>query len=180
MSRDSHLPLVNPDVKFKHNYRINRYTIPGIDGFVAHLIANKTVVEEPGGPDDMFQELQQTDIGLRRRSLGSGMLKGESYTRHFLVNYGMPYKFIAATASESFDGAARPINGTRTRLNWAAKFVLADEERDEDARKKVEEDWKKNEFNEVLALGYFEQQRSVVRPCRGTYPISKKDANPTS
>lgn len=184
LSRDTHLPLVKLDVSFKDNYRINRYTIPGIEGFVAHLIANKTVLEEEGGPDKMFEELQREDIGLRRRGLGSGMLKGESYTRHFLVNYGMPYKFIAATASRSFDGAARPINHTRTRLNWAAKSVLAEEavsaaraartkevtiravEQDGDGvqtrqevEMEVEEDWKKNEFNEVLALGYFEQQR---------------------
>ncbi|KAF2703790.1 hypothetical protein K504DRAFT_391765 [Pleomassaria siparia CBS 279.74] len=172
MSRDTHLPLVKLDVSFKDNYRINRYTIPGINGFVAHLIANKTVVEEEGGPDQMFEELQQVDIGLRRRGLGNGMLKGESYTRHFTVNYGMPYKFIAATSSATFDGAARPVTHTRSRLNWAAKSLLTDEatrelkndtddggEALEKARQKIEEAWRLKEFNEVLALGYFEQQR---------------------
>jgi alkylated DNA repair dioxygenase AlkB len=175
LSRDTHLPLVTLDVSFRNNYRINKYIIPGVDGFVVHLIANKTVVEEEGGPDQMFEELQQEDIGLRRRGLGSGMLKGESYTRHFLVNYGMPYKFIAATASRSFDGAARPINHTRTRLNWAAKSVLAETavrliskastEKEaaktaaEAVRQNIEQGWKEREFNEVLALGYFEQQR---------------------
>lgn len=144
LSRDFHLPHVGLEVSFEHNYRINKYTIPGIHGFVAHLIANKVVVEEPSGPDDMFEELQTTDIGLRRRPLGTGLIKGESYTRHFSVNYGMPYKFIAATASKSFDGAIHAITDTRSRLNWASKFIVKETHQ---------------EFNEVLALGYFEQQK---------------------
>ncbi|KAF2107779.1 hypothetical protein BDV96DRAFT_505799, partial [Lophiotrema nucula] len=144
ISRDLHMPLVHLSVSFAHNYRINTYTIPGISGFIAHMIANKTVVEEPHGPDDMFEELQRVDIGLRRRSLGTGMMKGESYTRHFTVNYGMPYKFIAATASLPFDGAARAITDTRSRLNWASRVMVKEQH---------------VQFNEVLALGYFEQQK---------------------
>ncbi|ORY17231.1 hypothetical protein BCR34DRAFT_583702 [Clohesyomyces aquaticus] len=147
LSRDMHTVQVQLTVHFAHNYRINRYSIPGIDGFVAHLIANKTVIEEPDGPDDMFEELQHIDIGLRRRPLGAGVIKGDSYTRHFSVNYGMPYKFIAATPSSSFSGAASAIISTRSRLNWASKFILG------------EEVAAHQDFNEVLALGYFEQQK---------------------
>lgn len=124
-SRDTHSPLVTVHVSFAHDYRINQYTIPGISGFVTHMIANKTVVEEPGGPDDMFEELQKQDIGLRRRLIENSQIKGGIYTRHFLVNYGMPYKFIAATASHPFEGAARAITATRSRLNWAAKYLLS-------------------------------------------------------
>lgn len=147
MSRDIHSQLIPVSVSFAHGYRINRYAIPGLDGFITHMIANKTVLEEPGGPDAMFEELQQTEIGLRRRAMPNGQLKGESYCRHFTVNYGMPYKFIAATASHSFEGAARPITATRSRLNWAARHLLGPEHKDEE------------EFNEVLALGYFEAQK---------------------
>ncbi|KAF2271531.1 uncharacterized protein EI97DRAFT_437781 [Westerdykella ornata] len=144
LSRDFSSPLVTLEVRFLHGYRINVFTIPGINGFVAHLIANKPVVEEQGGPNDMFEELQQTDIGLRRRPLGGGLSKGEAFTRHFAVNYGMPYKFIAATSSEPFEGAAHAITATRSRLNWASQLMVGQEHR---------------EFNEVLALGYFEEQR---------------------
>ncbi|KAF2743310.1 hypothetical protein M011DRAFT_529213 [Sporormia fimetaria CBS 119925] len=122
-SRDIHQADIGLEVRFEHNYRINIYRIPGIEGFVAHLIANKPIVEEANGPDAMFEELQSTDIDLRRRPLGGGLTKGEAYTRHFVVNYGMPYKFIAATASSSFDGAANAINASRSRLNWASKFM---------------------------------------------------------
>lgn len=55
----------------------------------------------------------------------------------------MPYKFIAATESRSFDDACDAIKATRSRLNWAAKYVAKGDHK---------------EFNEVLALGYFEKQ----------------------
>jgi hypothetical protein len=157
LSRDTHAPLVSVSVSFAHGYRINQYTIPGLSGSITHMTANRTVVSEPGGPDTMFEELQQTDIGMRRRPMPNGQLKGESYCRQFMVNYGMPYKFIASTASHSFEGAARPITATRSRLNWAAKFLLV-----QDSGKpmdEVEREWDDKEFNEVLALGYFEAQK---------------------
>ncbi|KAF1945619.1 hypothetical protein EJ02DRAFT_431416 [Clathrospora elynae] len=157
LSRDTQGPLVDVQIFFKNGYRINRYNLSGIDGFITHMIANKTVLEEQGGPDAMFEELQQTDIGLQRRSMPNGKLKGPNYCRHFAVNYGMPYKFIAATASQSFDGAARPITSTRSRLNWAAKLLLTQERGK--SMEEVNEEWKDREFNEVLALGYFEEQK---------------------
>ncbi|KAF2822940.1 hypothetical protein CC86DRAFT_448052 [Ophiobolus disseminans] len=157
MSKDILAPLIDVNVSFAHGYRINRYTIPGIEGFITHMIANQAILEEPGGPDDMFEELQQTDIGLERRSMPSGQLKGDKYCRHFAVNYGMPYKFIAATASHSFDGAARPVTATRSRLNWAAQLLMSQETGT--SMDEVRTTWKEKEFNEVLALGYFESQK---------------------
>ena len=157
LSRDTHSPLITPTVTFAHGYRINRYQIPGIDDFITHMIVNKTVLEEPGGLDAMFHELQQTDIGLTRRPLPNGQLKGDSYTRHFLVNYGMPYKFIAATVTRPFTGAARPIIATRSRLNWAASYLLSQKPGADPTA--VQTAWKMREFNEVLALGYFEAQK---------------------
>ncbi|KAI4931669.1 hypothetical protein J4E85_004264 [Alternaria conjuncta] len=157
LSRDTMTPLLGLKVSFEHGYRINRYELPGVNGFITHMIANKTVLEEKGGPDAMFEELQQTDIGLQRRSMPNGQLKGPNYCRHFAVNYGMPYKFIAATASRSFDGAARPITSTRSRLNWAAKLLLTQETGT--SMEEVNQEWQEKEFNEVLALGYFEEQK---------------------
>ena len=157
LSRDTHTPLIDVSVSFSHGYRINRYALPGISGFITHMIANRNVISEPGGPDSMFEELQQTDIDLRRRAMPNGQLKGESYCRHFTVNYGMPYKFIAATASHPFNGVARPITATRSRLNWAAKHLLTQETGK--TMDEVSELWDEQEFNEVLALGYFEAQK---------------------
>lgn len=177
-SRDTHSPLINVHVSFAHEYRINRYSLPGISGFVTHMIANRRVVEEPGGPDDMFEELQKVDIGLRRRPLENSQLKGGMWTKHFAVNYGMPYKFIAATESHSFSEAARPITATRSRLNWAAGYLLANESSTMSPRSSVMStstsstaasssqaseqlrDFEQHKFNEVLALGYFESQKT--------------------
>ncbi|KAL5116983.1 hypothetical protein ACEQ8H_005069 [Pleosporales sp. CAS-2024a] len=184
MSRDTHSPLLKVSVTFAHGYRINRYAIPGLDGFITHMIANKAVVEEEGGPHSMFEELQQADIGLRRRVMPNGQLKGDSHCRHFSVNYGMPYKFIAATASHSFDTAARPITATRSRLNWVARYLAAQEiakprlaQQDPNRSDRTPDyhallahevaaimsspssQHHPHEFNEVLALGYFESQK---------------------
>ncbi|KAK0645301.1 hypothetical protein DIS24_g8063 [Lasiodiplodia hormozganensis] len=147
-SRDNYSSAVSFRVEFAHNYRINYFTIPGVDGFIAHFIANQTVNEEPGGPDAMWTDLQTTggDLGLLRRPLATSTLRGPALTKHFCVNYGMPYKFIAATASRSFDTAAHSITATRSRLNWAARHCIGPENHNK-------------EFNELLALGYFEQQR---------------------
>ncbi|KAF9641004.1 Oxoglutarate/iron-dependent oxygenase [Lasiodiplodia theobromae] len=149
LSRDT--STIPPRVEFVHNYRINYFTIPGVDGFIAHFIANKTINEEPDiGPDAMWTDLQTTggDLGLLRRPLATSTLRGTALTQHFCVNYGMPYKFIAATASRSFDTAAHSITATRSRLNWAARHCVGPETHNKEA-----------EFNELLALGYFEQQR---------------------
>ncbi|KAF1960881.1 hypothetical protein CC80DRAFT_489116 [Byssothecium circinans] len=152
MSRDKHLPDIKMSVSFAHNYRINRFEIPGVEGFIIHMIANKTIIEEAGGPNDMYEDLQRVDIGLARRPMGH-----DYFTRHYVVNYGMPYKFIAATASAPFTGSARPITSSRSRLNWAAKYILTQETgRTMEA---ISAEWKEKEFNEVLALGYFENQK---------------------
>ncbi|KAK8230812.1 hypothetical protein HDK90DRAFT_332907 [Phyllosticta capitalensis] len=136
-------PLIGQRIEFVHNYRIHYYTIPGIKGFIAHLIANGTVLEEQDGPDDMWTELQKTEIGLRRRPLQNSILRGPMLTQHFSVNYGMPYKFIASTESHSFTDACKTLNDARSRLNWAAREFIPGYD---------------NEFNELLALGYFERQ----------------------
>lgn len=176
-SRDTHSPSVRVDVSFAHGYRVNRYSIPGIKGFVTHMIANQQVLEESGGPDDMFEELQGMDIGLRRRPLEGGMLKGGMFCRHFAVNYGMPYKFIAATESHPFPEASHPVSKARSRLNWAAQHCLAQPKPSFSSSSPSSEqfetdaisistasipalrDFNIHPFNEVLALGYFEGQR---------------------
>ncbi|KAJ4984405.1 hypothetical protein SVAN01_10112 [Stagonosporopsis vannaccii] len=181
-SRDTHSPLVSVHVDFAHGYRVNAYTLPGIDGYVVHMIANASVVAEKGGPDDMFEVLQREDIGLRRRPMEGGMLKGGMYTRHFCVNYGIPYKFIAATESHPFPAPPHPITTARERLDWAARFALSQLHYSFSASSHSPSTtntlpsspsssapdfslsphlatYVTHPFNEVLALGYFESQR---------------------
>jgi hypothetical protein len=135
-------------IQFAHNYRINIYTIPGVEGFVAHMIANQTVVEEADGPDDMFVELQTVDADLKRRGMKSGKIMGGASCNHFSSNFGMPYKFVASAQSQSFEAAPKAIQSVRSRLNWARRFLVGDDS---------------EEFNEVLAIGYMEKNAIKVR-----------------
>lgn len=122
------------------NWRNFLYTIPGIDSnecWILHMASNRRVHEEEGGPNHMFSELQEKDIGLKRRSIG-----GDGVTNQFTKNFGMPYKFIAAVESESFDTAPQAVHDARARMNWAAREALGED--------------KHKDFNECMILGYFE------------------------
>jgi alkylated DNA repair dioxygenase AlkB len=62
-------PVVRTQIKYFSNYKVLRYTIEGVEGAVIVAKANKHVVAEPGGADDMFREMQSVDVGLERRML---------------------------------------------------------------------------------------------------------------
>lgn len=173
-SRDTHSPSVGVHVSFAHGYRINRYTLPGISGFVTHMIANASVVQAPGGADDMFKVLQREDIGLARRRMDSSMLKGGLWTRHFTVNFGMPYKFVAAAETRPFPAdPTHTINAAREQMDWVARYLFSSlpaapngasslapssfTEPSPDTSSPSQSQIPP--FNELLALGYFESQR---------------------
>lgn len=62
-TKDNRHDSIKFSLLFIVNYRVHIYRIPGIDGFIAHILANKPVDEEPGGPGAMFLALQKIDIG---------------------------------------------------------------------------------------------------------------------
>ncbi|RDI83901.1 hypothetical protein Vi05172_g6376 [Venturia inaequalis] len=148
-TKDDFHESVKLSLLFMGNYRVHIYTIPGIDGFVAHMLANKTVNEEHDGPDAMFLQLQKEDIGLKRVSLKSVPPGSESLedglTNQFTKNFGMPYKFVASPESSSMEDAPKAIQDCRSRLNWACRTILAKQGQTLE-----------NEFNEVLALAYMQ------------------------
>jgi hypothetical protein len=61
----------------------------------------------------------------------------------------MPYKYIVAVDSKPFEGAPKVIMDGLNRLTWAGKHTVSDKEF--------------LQFNELLALGYFEEQSIGVR-----------------
>lgn len=134
---------VSTTVEFSHNYRITHFRVDGIDGLITHLSANRTVHEEPQGPNDMYEAMQSVDVGLARRRFTTGR---EEYMTAFSCNAGMPYKFVASVDSQSFESSAWPLSVARTRMNWAARLVLKDA---------LEEG---HDFNELLTIGYFTGQ----------------------
>jgi hypothetical protein len=62
-------PAIHTQVRYISNYKAIKYTIEGVFGSVIVAKANKQIVSEPGGADDMFRELQTVNVGLERRIL---------------------------------------------------------------------------------------------------------------
>ncbi|KAI9884066.1 MAG: hypothetical protein M1823_004156 [Watsoniomyces obsoletus] len=131
--------------QFVGNYRINQYHLPGC-GWVSHIQVNRPISTRPGGPDDMFVQLQQEDLGLKRFPLGNSTMPG-GLTAHFAVNFGMPYKYIVAVDSKPFSEAPDLILNVLHRLQWAANQTHA------------ADDGPFGGFNELLAVGYLEEQK---------------------
>ncbi|EFR00651.1 hypothetical protein MGYG_03658 [Nannizzia gypsea CBS 118893] len=129
-----------PTVQYMKNYRKDTFLLPGA-GIVTHFAANRTVNSRPGGPDDLFNQMQQEDLGLRRYPISPCVVTG-TLTSHFAVNYGMPYKYIVSVDSRPFNTAPPVITSALERLKWATKHTVN------------AEDFQTP--NELLALGYFE------------------------
>ncbi|KZF22959.1 hypothetical protein L228DRAFT_283021 [Xylona heveae TC161] len=129
---------------FLDNYRVQIYTLPG-GSTITNFLANTYVNIQAGGPDEMFEKLQSVEMGLRRFPLASHGLTGEAVTQHFSVNFGMDYKYVVDVDSKSFQEAPQLITDAVNRLTWAGAYVVNDESF--------------MNFNELLAIGYFEGQK---------------------
>jgi alkylated DNA repair dioxygenase AlkB len=168
-------PAVKTQVYYHSNYKVIRYTIEGVVGSVTVAKANKHVVSEPGGANDMFRELQTVNVGLERRIMrktadteqqqppsqhritvesedtpenANEDQPGEAGARMtaFGMNFGMPYKFIATGDSKSSEDAPTAVRAVRSRLNWAQRVFVNDESGYQD-------------FNEELIFAYLEGQK---------------------
>lgn len=49
-------------------YTIHIYNVEDA-GYIVHFVANREINERRGGPNDLFKELQETTLGLRRYPL---------------------------------------------------------------------------------------------------------------
>ncbi|QKX61042.1 uncharacterized protein TRUGW13939_08188 [Talaromyces rugulosus] len=132
--------LVRPQVTFTREYQKFIYEIDGV-GTVVHYSANRPVLGQPNGPNDLFQGLQSANLGLRRFPLQQSVVEG-TLTAHFAVNFGMPYKFVVSVDSKGFSEAPREIKYALGRLTWATQQVVGS---------------KAQAPNELLTLGYFEK-----------------------
>ncbi|KAI9804405.1 MAG: hypothetical protein M1825_001304 [Sarcosagium campestre] len=140
---DKFIAPVRESVRFTDNYRIHSYRIPEC-GVVTHFMANNTINKRQHGPDDLFSWLQTADIGLKRFSMKTSKVTN-THTNHFAVNYGMPYKYVVDVDSKGFDEAPRPIIRALRRMTWAGQESILD--------------GSFQKFNELLAVGYFEEQK---------------------
>ena len=61
---------IQPVVELCGAYVKQTFHIEGV-GSVTHFLANRATLNRPNGPNDLFQQLQVTDFGLRRYPLHS-------------------------------------------------------------------------------------------------------------
>ncbi|KAL3456773.1 hypothetical protein BJX64DRAFT_270105 [Aspergillus heterothallicus] len=123
-------------------YRRLTYTLPGA-GTVTQFVSNRLINSNPNGPDDIFVQLQKTDLGLQRYPMSQAVVHG-TLNAQFAVNYGMPYGFVVDVDSKPFSDACDPIMRVLGRLTWATDEAAKAEGSTALAP------------NELLALGYFE------------------------
>lgn len=136
-------PIVEHKAEFFGYWWIQRYTLFP-ENTITHFIANAHINRKPGGAHQILKELQEVDLGLRRFPLSNCNVKG-TLTGHFSANFGMPYKFVVPQESKAFKDAPSVIMNGLNRMTWAGRKAVAD-----DSFK---------DFNELLALGYFEKQK---------------------
>ncbi|RJE26901.1 hypothetical protein PHISCL_00813 [Aspergillus sclerotialis] len=133
------------DDRSLYPYRKLTYRIPEV-GSITHFVSNRDINSRENGPNDLFKQLQLTDLGLRRYPLQQSVVAG-TLTAHFAVNYGMPYKYIVSVDSKGFDEAADEILRALGRLTWATDKAVTGSG---------------DEFlppNELLTLGYFDEMK---------------------
>lgn len=55
-------------------YEKRTYTLPGV-GSITHFVANDAINGQPGGPNEMFRNLQAARLGLKRYPLSQAVGK---------------------------------------------------------------------------------------------------------
>ncbi|KAK4502143.1 hypothetical protein PRZ48_005566 [Zasmidium cellare] len=81
LSRNKHADGVNMEVSYHERFKAYKYTVPGVNGSFTHLVSNGKINREPGGPDDMFQAIQdqdnpEMDLHLERRRFRGAKMSG--------------------------------------------------------------------------------------------------------
>ncbi|TGO51579.1 hypothetical protein BCON_0158g00050 [Botryotinia convoluta] len=130
------------------HYDVYELQLPGETteaGWIQVFRSNGLINSQPGGPNDLFQGMQKDDYKLRRGPARHPGLPMEIVTAHFASNFGAPYKFLVAHEANSFEDAPVPILQAMQRMTWAGRQAFSGKE-----------DAEFTPFNEVLALGYFE------------------------
>ncbi|KAI8282352.1 hypothetical protein K4K59_007998 [Colletotrichum sp. SAR11_240] len=157
-----------------NGYTAEQYLLPDpiknsvVLGSVTVFRSTRAINAEVGGPDDMWlnllHETATNDFGLQRKPAIHPNHPSEKLTRHFMQNWGAPYKFAVAVASKPFSDAPNSIIGALKRMQWAGRITVdktnaSFREANMNAVRcgTISEEFV--DFNEVLSLGYMEQDR---------------------
>ena len=150
-------PVVCAKIAFLGYWRKATYELSA-GNYITHYFANQEINRQRGGADEILEALQGIKMGLKRHPLESSPVEGDILTRHFGINYGLPYKFVAAPDTKAFSQAPPAIMDALNRLTWAGQDAVAD--------------GSYRPFNELLCLGYMESQRI------GMHDDGEKDLGP--
>ncbi|KAL4820411.1 hypothetical protein BDW67DRAFT_172641 [Aspergillus spinulosporus] len=126
-------------------YKLLTYNL-GDSGYIMHFISNEVINGRPRGPNELFEELQKANLGLRRYPLDQAQVAG-TLTAHFVTNFGAPYKYVVSVDSRGFSEACDPVLRALGRLTWATKSAVRSQSGNT------------RDPNELLLLGYFEDQK---------------------
>ncbi|KAH0424541.1 hypothetical protein CcaCcLH18_11501 [Colletotrichum camelliae] len=157
-----------------NGYTVEQYLLPDpikhsvVLGSVTVFRSTRAINAEVGGPDDMWlnllHETATDNFGLQRKPAIHPNHPSEKLTRHFMQNWGAPYKFAVAIASKPFSEAPNSIIGALKRMQWAGRITVDKTSasfRDANINAiqcgTISEEFV--DFNEVLSLGYMEQDR---------------------
>lgn len=95
--------------------------------------------------------------------------KQQMLTSHFVQNYGSHYKYVVSVGSKGFSEAPDPVLRALLRMSWAGHQVIdhaktSVSQLQGDGKVKVAPSLGFDfiEFNELLALGYFEGNKINV------------------
>ncbi|KAI8212722.1 hypothetical protein K4K53_011589 [Colletotrichum sp. SAR 10_77] len=167
-------PQILQNTYTANGYTAEQYLLPDpiknsvVLGSVTVFRSTRAINAEVGGPDDMWlnllHETATNDFGLQRKPAIHPNHPSEKLTRHFMQNWGAPYKFAVAVASKPFSDAPNSIIGALKRMQWAGRITVdktnaSFREANMNAVRcgTISEEFV--DFNEVLSLGYMEQDR---------------------
>ncbi|KAJ5116544.1 hypothetical protein N7456_000892 [Penicillium angulare] len=142
----------NPNLPPHLPYHIDKYRLPEKEtciGTVTHFVSNVAINAKAKGADDLFQALQDVDIGLRRYRFALTQVVPGIMTNNLLKNIGLPYSFRAPNDSQSFNEFHEKnpdLVSAYAQLHWACNFAN-------------QEDGIENKpINEMLIIGYLKGQ----------------------
>ncbi|OTA54703.1 hypothetical protein K449DRAFT_377378 [Hypoxylon sp. EC38] len=133
-------------------------------GSVTRIRPTKQARSRPGGYNDIYTDVQNSDIPFERRGARNAGCRIEELTSHWSANFGAPYKFgVVVKFSTPFRDAPLVILEIQKRLTWAgeeaikATIDLIKEHNLDVVEGSIPTGFKP--FNEQLVLGYFEESR---------------------
>jgi hypothetical protein len=174
------------------NYKATIFALPDpnanssdVVGVVVHLRPDDLILANEMGADETFAALHDNAktadwkrLPVRHkgrkyfflvswnRDAYFFIVKAQILTKHFVQNYGAPYKYVVDVPSVAFEDAPATILAALMRMRWAANTAIKEAEsmvsgfKDHQAAGSL--NWTLEEFNELLALGYFEEDQIGV------------------